>query len=165
MKLLFNTTGAPFDSMSSGAEICMALTAFAATGDMAAVAQLEEQTGVHRGRLVEDFQDLIQLQHQSAPDGHIQLALDELRAEWNGGAHLVFDGTTFWACDGRVWQTRSSNDLKKRLLSRQIEAPAAYGEGKANTIVAGALRALETLRYKADFPSRPQTHKRDSLTD
>lgn len=153
MNSISNAIGAPLGPTSSEKSIRAALQAFAASGDMGAVAKLETTIGVVRGRLVEECSDLSSSGGHQAPDGHVQLAFDLLNETHERGAHLIFDGLSFRRYDAKIWRPLCLNKLKQLLMYRLMRSPAAYGDGKSNSIVAGAVRALQTLRFKEGFPS------------
>lgn len=138
------------DTQSSELEIRQAVVA--ANGDIGRLRQLEIDTGVPSGRLVEEGLSLQPKKGQPAPDGHYQLAFDAMKQLWASGAWLAYDAQRFWTYQPPFWRAREHVAIRQEVLRCYMCQPDAYGPGRANSIIAGAIKALEVLAFKPDFP-------------
>ncbi|MFZ4605381.1 MAG: hypothetical protein ACOYM5_03905, partial [Caulobacter sp.] len=90
------------DELSDEDSVFEALLEVVAAGQPDALFELAAAAGIPEQRLLDDYRLITQVTGRPAPDAAVQLAQDFVWAHCRGGAHLRFDGRTFWRFDRRT---------------------------------------------------------------
>ena len=144
------------DELSDEDSVFAALLELVAAGQPDVLTELAAAVGIPEQRLLADYRLISQVTGKPAPDAAVQLARDFVWANCQGGAHLRFDGRTFWRFDRRTWRPLPMGELKRGLLTHFLANPDGYGRSSSSSLVGGATHALCTMLYESDFPHAPR---------